>query len=168
MESINRAGQSLRGNVMDRLRKCILIILVVALVPAVASATNLYSLYTDSNCDGWSAELSIVYRSTLFEVDAWYTVVLSDKNGDELETIHWEGILDRPEGSISYQTYHLYGEWSVFAPAGTYDVVISAGISFVDPWGQNVSQETTVADMFECDSVANEATTWSDLKSLYR
>ena len=153
---------------MDRLVKSILVILIVALVPAVASATHLTDVSADSDCLGWSVSVSIRFHSSLFSLDGWYTVILSDTDGNELETIHWEGILDRPDPSSPYQTYEFNGEWTVFAPAGTYNVDVVAGISFESSWGQNVSYEMATHDVFECDVVSSESTTWSGLKSLYR
>ena len=153
---------------MDRLKKCILVVLIVALVPVVASATHLTGVTADSDCLGWSSEMSIRYRSSLYSVDAWYTIVLKDLNGNELETIHWEGVLDRPMGSVTTQRYGFVGEWTVFAPAGTYVVDVIAGISFQNLWGQDISQEMSTQDGFDCSVVPTESTSWSGLKSLYR
>ena len=145
----------------------IVALIAVLLIPAVSSATHITALDFTSDCNGWSADVTVRFRSTIYEFDADYTVTLVDSEGAEMEVQNWAGTLSREDGAYVVQSFQYGDDWSVNAPPGDYTVVISFHI--YSPWDGGVDEETwEVDDSFTCTVVPVEAHTFSSVKSLYR
>jgi hypothetical protein len=141
--------------------------LAILLLPVVASATHVTGVELNGDCGGWSADVTLRYRSTVFEVQADYTAVLTDADGNELEVFTWDGTLTRDEGSYFVQMYDYAEEWSVVAPPGDFTITLMYHI--YAPYDGGVDEETfEISQDFSCTVIPTEAQTWSDVKGLYR
>ncbi len=63
------------------------VMLSLLMVPAMASATHFTNIVGVSDCDGYSADAGVHFRSTAASMDLSYTITLSNMDGDVLETI---------------------------------------------------------------------------------
>jgi len=144
-----------------------LTVLVAALLPATAFATALTILTANADCLGWSADATIRFRAAVYEVDLDYTVVLADAEGNPIEVQNWTGTLTREMGSYPTQQFHFWGEWTVIAPPGKYDVTLTFQTRAPYGSGFEFSEKVQHAE-FYCAVVPTENTSWTSIKSLYR
>ena len=139
----------------------------VLLLPMIASATHITSLAPDADCAGWTVDVTVRYRSTAFEADLVMEVLLTDEDFNVLETQNLDDHLVRAQSDYQTQMYSYAGDWTVFAPAGEYHMIITVSVEAPYPGGVDF-QELTLDQMFLCNVVPTESNTWSAVKDLYR
>jgi hypothetical protein len=141
-----------------------MMIALALLLPLTASATHWEAVTLAPDCEGWSLDAEIYWRSGVYEGEVSYVIELLDGDSNVLETQQWTGTVTR---EMNPQTYSFDGEWTVVAPAGNY--VASFSVRIVAPYGDGLVDDFTEegSEAFSCGTVANEATTWSAVKALY-
>ena len=142
-------------------------VLAALLVPQVASATRLLDADGVGDCDGWTVTAEVRFRSTVFAADLEFTLDLLDVDMNVIETVTYSEVITRPNPSGQVHVFQFGDEWTAFAPAGVYmvagSVTVSAG------WSGGFEEHTLdIEGSFYCGFVPNEATTWSNVKGLYR
>ena len=142
--------------------------LVVLLVPLAASATHIAAVDVHGDCAGWTVDVTVRYRSDVFEGDLDLVVQLTDLDGNVLEEQTLSAVVSREEGSFQTQLYSYNGEWTWYGPAGQYHAVATVTLTAVQPPGDTVVDVETRDPKFTCSVVTNEDTTWSSVKGLYR
>jgi hypothetical protein len=148
--------------------KALLIVALAAIMaPGIASATHLVRVDGFGDCDGWFLGFQIHFRSTVFEVNAEYLVELVDGEDNLLESFSWSGVLTRPPLGPQAQFFTYVGEWTVFAPAGSY--FVRGWVAFSAPWEGGVDEGSLgFESALACATVATEEQTWSAIKELFR
>ena len=137
-------------------------LVVALLLPLAASATHFTTVTAEADCQGWSIDAEIFWRSDVFEGELSYVVELRDDDDNLLETQQWTGLIsrvDNPEATT------LDGAWDTGEMGDiyrmTYDLVILA------PVDDGIPEHATGSTEFACDLVATEPTSWSAVKALY-
>lgn len=127
------------------------VILAAFLVPGLAMATHIEDLVGSADCDGWNAEMSIVWRTGIYEGTLDYAVILLDDQNNEVVRDEWSGALDRgtdyPDEIFTYGgtwDLELCGDYTVI---GTFHVVSPYGDGLVD----ESTMEFTAAFSCICD-----------------
>jgi hypothetical protein len=150
---------------MNTLKMMALALLALAVVPGVASATHFNEVAVWGDCQGWTAQVEINWRTGIYSGNVDYTIRLMDGN-TVLEEHSWAGILGRNLGDPQDITYTFQGPWSgahsgvLFTITGVFHVV--------SPWDGGIDDQTvSYSADFQC-AVASESSTWSTIKSLYR
>ncbi len=142
-------------------------VLAALLVPQVASATRLLSVSGEGNCEGWNVTAEVRFRSTVFAADLEFTLELLDIDMNVIETVTYNGVITRPDPSGQVHVFNFGEEWTAFAPAGVYMVAGSVTVSA--PWSGGFDEHTEAFEgSFYCGFVPSEATSWSNVKGLYR
>lgn len=146
---------------MHDLKMMTLVLVSMALLPGIASATHIDDVTVWGDCEGWVAQLDVTWRPDIFTGDLDFSIRLMDEE-TVLETYNWAGPIGRAVGDPSVMTYTFEGSWvgtfegPVFGIVGQFHLVAP-------------SADETMSDMgeFQC-TVATETSTWSTVKSLYR
>ena len=120
------------------------VIVVLLAVPQVGSAITLESVAGRADCDGWSADLSIVVRPGAFLGRLEYAVVLQDADGLEVERFDLGEMINLPGTSAFTMTVSggwnapLAGDYTVAGEFLVYDIFgdgynLSTGSFALDP-----------------------------------
>jgi len=140
------------------------------LLPAIATAdgtTMVLDRVGNVDCDGWSASVTIQWREGIYEGDFDWTVVLMDADDNVLEEQGDAFVLTREVDQPEIVTYEFSGPWE-----GTYDPQLFQAMGtfhLLAPYPDGIDETTVVfTQTFECDTVANENSSWSTIKSIYR
>lgn len=138
----------------------------MALLPGLAAATHFDEVIVVGDCEGWSAEVNVTWRTGIYTGDLNYSIRLVDQNANILEQIDWAGVIDREVSDPRQMVYNFSGTWS-----GTYSgpqFTVVGMFHLVAPYPGGVDDDTAnVTTTFEC-TVAAENATWSSIKTLYR
>jgi hypothetical protein len=137
----------------------------MAMLPGLASATHLVDVSVGGDCEGWTAAVSVQWRSSAYIGDLDFTITLLD--GDTvLEQAMWAGPISRAVGDPTFMIYYYAGDWAGTHPGSMFG--INGDFHLVAPWEDGIDEGTmTSAGEFEC-AVATETSTWSTVKALYR
>lgn len=92
-----------------RNKPLLLVMAALALVPAVAGAATLDQLTATADCNAWSAEATITFRSGAYAVLLVFSMQLADSTGAELERYDWEQWLEIP--ATPTMAYPFNGTW---------------------------------------------------------
>jgi hypothetical protein len=150
---------------MRDLKMMTLVLVSMALLPGIASATHLSDVAVWGDCEGWVAQVDVTWRSSIYTGDLDFSISLMD--GDiVLETYNWAGPIGRALDDPSDMTYMFEGSW-----VGTFEGPVFGIVGqfhLVAPWEGGID-EGSMSDMgeFQC-TVATETSTWGTVKSLYR
>ena len=87
---------------MSTLQKTCLV-LTLLLLPGLATATHLTEVTINGDCEGWTATVNVHFRSTVYEADLDFDIVLFDAEGVELERFRHETTVTR-DGSTPHST----------------------------------------------------------------
>ncbi|MEZ4386980.1 MAG: hypothetical protein R3D98_05290 [Candidatus Krumholzibacteriia bacterium] len=145
------------------MRRILLTFLAAALLASAAAATQLEEAVVAGDCNGWTATVTIQWRSGEYAANLDYTVSLVDGDGGVLESFVWDGPVTREVSDPRFMMYHFGEEWTVYAPGGTYTVHYQWHL--VGPTGDDTT--ITGDSVFVCDTVATEAVPWSTLKAKF-
>ena len=154
----------------------ILVAALVTLVPALAAADeNPYTMHASfissvtptASCEGWSTEVVVRFRWAVTDIDAAFSLAMTDEFGGVVETVTWNDRLERSADSWATQVFSYDGDWTAFAPTGDYLVTLT--VTMVAPYSEGVDVGEENGDvLFHCEAVPTEAMTLSDIKGLYR
>jgi len=140
------------------------VIMAVLLVPMLASATHITDLVGLADCEGWAADLTVHWRSTVWAGDLDYVVVLTNADGEELEV--FEGAMELVRDDGQDQVYSFGGVWEGmyqsdgFTATGTFHLVA--------PHGEDVEESTMGFEVDLGCTVDESNQSWSSLKASYR
>ncbi len=141
-------------------------LVVLLLVPSLAMATHITGLDANANCEGWTADLGMVFREDVFEADVEFTITLFNSMDEELESFEYSGTLTRNPDGPQTVMYNFAGEWQETHYSDSMIVVINFHVTAVGEEGLDESfadEEIALA----C-TVDNDQTTWSAMKALYQ
>ena len=80
---------------MRDLRLLGLTLAAMAVLPGLAAATHFDEVIVVGDCEGWSAEVNVTWRTGIYTGDLNYSIRLVDQNANILEQIDWAGVIDR-------------------------------------------------------------------------
>lgn len=150
---------------MTKLSLLALSVIAIAAVPGIASATHFNVIEMHGDCQGWTAQVEINWRSDVYTGTLDYTILLLDGN-TVLEQHTWSGVVSRNPGDPQDMHYTFQGPWS--AAHSGFQFTVQGDFHIVAPWTGGIDDQTaTDSTVFQC-SVAAENATWSTIKSLYR
>lgn len=141
--------------------------LILALVPAAASATHFTGITGSGNCDGWELGVDVYYRVTTHEADVSYTLTLVDEDANVVETVDWSGTITRDDPSDVDQHYDFSGSWETGELDGSYTIHAEFTLSATFGDGEIDEDSMSFEHGFLCESVATKALNWSAVKGLY-
>ncbi len=148
---------------MKRLLILSSVLMAVLLLPALASATHVTNLVAIADCEGFTAQVDVHFRSTADFLDLHYEVAVMD---DDMEIVMISGdlhILQDGEQDISFIISELFNT----ALDGAY--VVNGTISLTSPYPGGVDEDMVeFSNPIECGSVANDEVSFESLKALYR
>lgn len=144
----------------------VIVLTALLTLPAVAPAQSmLLDRVGNADCDGWYAEVTIQWRDGIYSGDFDYVVQLLDMDNNVLEEQTWVGVLERTMDDPEIMTYEFSGLWEGEFPGPMF--VASGTFNLVAPYPEGVDQTTvSFTHEFEC-TVSAEATTFSQIKSIY-
>jgi len=122
--------------------------LVVTLVmPGLASAVYLDSVTGTADCNGWTADAQVTFRSSARMVRLDYTVALLDEAGMEVERFEYsESVAIPDETTVVYS----FGDmWTTDLPEGPYTMTADFVLFDIFPDGSNRFEDGFTAD-FTC------------------
>jgi hypothetical protein len=119
------------------MRKNIPIIALVFMVvlPSLASAVYLDSVTGTADCNGWTADVEVTFRSGARWVELEYVVALLDATGLEVERFEYAAEVDIP--SQTTVVYSFADEWTTDLPDGLYTLNCEVVLLDIFPDGQN-------------------------------
>lgn len=131
------------------MRKNIPIIALVFLLvlPSLASAVYLDSVTGTADCNGWTADVEVTFRSGARMVQLDYVVALLDANGLEMERFDYSAEVDIP--SQSTVVYSFDGAWTTDLPDGLFTMTCDVVLFDIFPDGQNRFEDGFTSE-FEC------------------
>ena len=122
--------------------------LVVTLVmPGLASAVYLDSVTGTADCNGWSADAQVTFRSGARMVRMEYTVALWDEAGMEMERFEYSESVDIPDQTTV--VYSFGDMWTTDLPDGAYNMTADFVLFDIFPDGSNRFEDGFTAD-FTC------------------
>jgi len=104
-------------------------------MPGLASAVYLDSVTGTADCNGWSADVEITFRSGARMVRLDYVVALFDESGLELERLEYSEPVDIPAQATV--VYPFNGVWTVALPDGPYTMTGDFVLFDIFPDGSN-------------------------------
>ncbi len=137
------------------MRKHIAIItwITLALLPGLAGAAGLDAVSASADCDSWTTELDIGFRSGADLVRLEYTTVLVDDLGIEQERIAGSHYLDVPASGAG--TFAFSEAWSASLMEGDYTVATDYTLFDFFPDGMN-KYTATLTITFTCGAVGDD------------
>ena len=131
------------------MRKNIPIIALVFLLvlPSLASAVYLDSVTGTADCNGWTADVEVTFRSGARWVELEYVVALLDATGLEVERFEYAAEVDIP--SQTTVVYSFADVWTTDLPDGPYTMNCEVVLFDIFPDGQNRFEDGFTAD-FVC------------------
>ena len=151
---------------MRHSRTPILALIVVLLVPALASATHIEELVASADCEGWQADVTIRWRTGVFEGGLEYTIQLQDADGAVLDVATWVGPVTRGEDDPVMMQYSFSGDWT--EPVAEADLMIWQQFYLIALYPDGVEEDTVEAEAAVDCNVPVEGASWSDVRSSYR
>jgi hypothetical protein len=141
-------------------------LMAVLLLPSLAMATHFEGLSGSADCEGWSAEVTVQWRTGIYEGTLDYTIQLQDAEGAVLEEVIWSGPFTRGAEDPVTVIYEFSGTWE--EPLDQSDLVLYEAFSIDAPWDEGVDVDTTELTTEVSCNVPVDETSWSAVKSLYR
>lgn len=137
------------------MRKHIPIIALVFLLvlPGLASAVYLDSVTGTADCNGWSADVEVTFRSGAMMVRLDYTVALFDESGMELERFEYSESVEIPAQTTV--VYSFGDVWTPDLPEGPYTMTGDFVLFDIFPDGRNRFEDGFSAD-FTCGGTGDE------------
>lgn len=125
----------------------IIALALLLVLPSMASAVYLDSVTGTADCNGWSADVEITFRSGARLVRLEYIVALTDESGTEIDRMEYASEVDIPAQSTMI---YSFGEpWSIILPDGPYTMTCDVTLYDIYPDGQNRFTDS-VSVGFEC------------------
>ncbi len=126
--------------------------LVFTLVmPGLASAVYLDSVTGTADCNGWSADAQVTFRSGARMVRLDYTVALWDEGGMEMERFEYSESVDIPDQvTVVYSFNDL---WTADLPDGAYTMTADFVLFDIFPDGSNRFEDGFTAE-FTCGEIS--------------
>jgi hypothetical protein len=113
-----------------------IIVLAIALaMPGLASAVYLDSVTGTADCNGWSADVEVTFRSGAMIVRLDYVVALLDESGMELERFEYSESVDIPTQTTV--VYSFGDVWTADLPEGAYTMTGNFVLFDIFPDGRN-------------------------------
>ncbi len=148
---------------MKRLLLMSSVLMAMLLLPALASATHFTDLVAMGDCEGFTAQADVHFRSNAEFLDLHYEVVVMD---EDLEVVMVSGDLHVVQEDSQDISILL---------ADTFDValdgyfVVSGTITLTSPYPDGVDEDmVTFENMIECGSVATDSSSFESIKAMYR
>jgi len=152
------------GNEMKRLLLMSTVLMAMLMLPPLASATHFAHLDASSDCDGFSADVEIFFRSSAEFLDLYYDVAVLD--GDNAEVLMVSGeihLLNEGGPNPTLVVSDLFN----FVLDGSY--VVSGTLNLVSPYPGGLDDVSmSFEDNIDCGSVDEEAVTFQQMKAMYR
>lgn len=150
---------------MNKWRICGLVLLMAGLAPGIALATHFSEVSVTGDCEGWTAVVSVTWRTGIYDADFDYAIRLMDGE-TPVEEYLWSGILSRGLEDPADMVYTYSGDWSGEYAGLVFNLVGS--FHLISAWDGGVDEVTAAATSeFTC-TVASETTTWSAIKAIYQ
>lgn len=127
-------------------------LVIMLVLPGLATAVTLDSLSGTADCNSWSADLTISFRMFAMMGRVEYTVILRDADGTEVERFEYGDFIAIPEAQSATFTYG--GDWAA-TPDGTYTVSGEFFVYDVFGDGYNVTSDTFNAEL-ACGSAVDD------------
>lgn len=121
--------------------------IILTLLPGLAGAAGIEAVSASADCNGWTTDLDLGFRSGANLVRVDYTLVMTDDLGTERERIDSSHYLDIPESGAG--TFTFSEEWSAPLVDGDYTVTTDYALLDFFPDGMNRYTET-LAITFTC------------------
>jgi hypothetical protein len=124
----------------------IIALVILFILPSLASAVYLDSVTGTADCNGWNADVEVTFRSGARSVRIEYTVVLLDGNGLEIDRFLYSEPVEIPsQDTVVYS----FGEpWSTVLE-GTHSMTADFVLFDIFPDGTNRFEDGFTAD-FTC------------------
>jgi len=153
-----------RGKEMKRLLLLSSVLAAMLILPGLASATHFTEVVAMGDCDGFTAQLDVHFRSTAEYLDLHYDVAVLDTDSNEVEMVSGDmHIVQEDDQDISFMVSDSFT--SVFD--GMF--VVSGTFTLTSPHPGGVdTDEATFENGIECGSVANDEVSFDSMKSMYR
>ena len=120
----------------------------ILILPGLASATHFDAFDVTADCDGWAYNAEVYFRSTVYEVDVDYLVVLTDDMGAEVARFEGTtGVTRQEDRTVFLNNMDVWG----VELCGTYNVF--ASIYLYSSYGEGLFDEDTMTfeDTFTCE-----------------
>jgi hypothetical protein len=127
-------------------------LVIMLVLPSLATAVTLESLSGTADCNSWSADLTINFRMFAMMGRVEYAVVLRDTDGAELERFDFAEFIEIPETATATYTYS--GVWST-ALDGVYTVTGDFVVYDIFGDGYNMSTDSFSVELV-CGSVSDD------------
>jgi|GEM_PF-1669190 len=154
---------------MIKLLKTCLVLLAVIVLPGMATATHMTTVSVNGDCDGWTATVDVHFRSSVFEADLDFVILLLDSEGVELERFEHASVITRDAESGADVVYNFGGTWEGLFQSAFF--VVQGDFHIYAPYGWGgvyLDEETKETELqLEC-TVPTEDYAWDRVKSLYR
>lgn len=148
---------------MKRLLLMSTVLMAVLLLPALASATHVTDMVAMGDCDGFTAQLDVHFRSTAEFLDLHYEVAVMD---EDMEIVMVSGdmhVVQEGEQDITILV------------SDTFDVildgyfVVMGTFTLTSPYPDGMDEDVvTFENMIECGSVGTDDSSFENIKAMYR
>jgi hypothetical protein len=137
------------------MRKYMMITALVCtlVMPGLASAVYLDSVAGTADCNGWSADVEVTFRSGARMVRLDYTVALWDEGGMEMERFEYSESVEIP--SETTVVYPFGDMWTTDLPEGAYTMTADFVLFDIFPDGSNQFEDDFTAD-FTCGDTTGD------------
>ncbi len=125
-------------------------LIVTLVMPGLASAVYLDSVTGTADCNGWTADAQVTFRSSARMVRLDYTVALLDEAGMEVERFEYSESVAIPDQATV--VYSFGDMWTTDLPEGPYTMAADFVLFDIFPDGSNQFEDGFTAT-FTCGDI---------------
>jgi len=149
---------------MKRLMLLSSVLVAMLILPGLASATHFTNVVAMGDCDGFTAQLDVHFRSTADFLDLHYDVAVLDSDSAEVVMVSGDmHVIQEDDQDITIMVADQFNAIldGMYVVAGTFT------LTSPHPGGVDEDMATFENDI-ECGSVANDEVSFDSMKSMYR